>query len=552
MKRTLSILLVSWVARVAMAIPADRTPFTHVQTDGTTVVVYPHGDEFHHFCLNAQGEQIVENAQGDWQVADVQLTRSQLQTRHKQGVQRRARKEFGRDPFLAPHGLVILAEFPDKKFTSATPHADFDSLMNGINYNYDGATGSVRQYFIDQSNGQYKPQFTVVGPVTMPHESAYYGTNDSWGYDRYLADFVIDACLAADDKADFSQIDFDNDGYADFVYIVYAGRGEADGGGSSTLWPCSWELSNTLYSEYTNQTTYTWDKLPKLDGKFIENYAISNELRKGNCRAGIGGVCHEYSHVCGLPDVYDSYYGDNYDNSATPGDWHLMDQGAYNNGGKTPPSYSPWDKYFLGWVQPSLLTDACNDTLRADGQTYRYIAADGKAKKATAPTPVYYIENRQQTGWDAYSPGHGMLIWMVNYDGDIWAANEPNASESEEYGKPECNKDGEMHYQLISAAGSIAVRGDRRDPFPGENNVRSYTPLTDYPLTDICETDGVITYQLKGGVTPTPTSILDAVAAESIAIYDLMGRYCGNRIEGLAHGIYTVVERKGAKKIIIP
>lgn len=550
MRRYLTMLLTICMVMVCVAVPVNRTPFTHIQADGSFVVIYPQGDEYYHFYINANNEQVIQNEQGDWVVASQQLGRLALQVRHRQGVQRRACQEFGKDPFLAPHGLVILVQFSDLQFTSNTPQADFDSLMNGQNYTYDGATGSVRQYFIDQSDGQYAPQFSVVGPVNLPHPYAYYGTNDDSGYDRYLADVVIDACLGAKDLADFSQIDYDNDGYADFVYIIYAGQGEADGGKSDALWPCSWELSNTLSSGYTNQSKYTSTNLPKINNKLIENYAISNELQRNGKRTGIGTICHEYSHVCGLPDIYDTYYGSNYTSHITPNKWHLMDYGLYNNNGKTPPSLSPWDKYFLGWVTPTLLATACHDTLPADGVTYRYFSSDGQPQTATSATPIYYLENRQQTDWDTYAPGHGLLVWMVNYNGGIWAANEPNASPSDEYGIPEYNQSGELHYQLISANGMGIVASNQSDPFPGTNQVHSYSPLAAYPMTDISESNGLITFKFMGGDNP-PASLPTFVMSDKIVFYDMQGRYCGSDITQLKQGIYIQIGKIEKQTILI-
>ncbi|MBQ0119162.1 MAG: M6 family metalloprotease domain-containing protein [Bacteroidales bacterium] len=521
---------------VAMAIPINRTPFTHTQTDGTTIVVYPYGDESYHYFTNDQGEQLVRNEAGDFVacgnkegIAPIEGDspyrnyRPYRREREEKRQPRRARQIFGRDAFLAPKGLVILVEFADKKFQSSNPPTAIDSLMNGTDYHYDGATGSVRQYFTDQSLGQYTPHFEVVGPVTLPHPYKYYGANDAQGLDSNLADFVIDACLAADSLADFSEIDFDNDGYVDFVYLLYAGYGEADKHEEDLIWPCNWDLDITIEEGYSTQTTYTAKHLPQLDGKYINSYACSNCLKPDGKRAGIGSVCHEYSHVIGLPDLYDVYFGSNYDNYLTPGKWHIMDQGAYNNGGKTPPSFSPWDKYFLGWAAPTLLATSSNDTLPADGKTYRYMVADGTSQETTSEQKVYYLENRQKTGWDAYAPGHGMLVWRVQYDFIIWAVNEPNASESKEYGKPMANVHGNVNYTLIPAAGdlrsqSASLNAQSSTPFPGNMNVHSCNILEAYPLTDIEENDGVITYRVKGGETTAITTTTTGTTTETMKL----------------------------------
>jgi hypothetical protein len=143
---------------------------------------------------------------------------------------------------LAPRGLLIMVNFTDVQFAENNTQLAFDSLANGDNYTYNGATGSCKQYFTDQSNGKYSPQFDVVGPVTLPNPMAFYGANADDGNDKYIVDFVIDACKGADSLGvDFANYDNDEDGMVDFVYIIYAGYAESEWGGESTIWPHNWD-----------------------------------------------------------------------------------------------------------------------------------------------------------------------------------------------------------------------------------------------------------------------------------------------------------------------
>ena len=99
--------------------------------------------------------------------------------------------------YLAPRGLVILANFSDVKFKAENTQAAFDSLMNVKGYTYHGVSNSVRDYFIDQSHGKYTPEFDVYGPVTVNHTMKYYGENDADGYDKNAEQLIKDACNAA-------------------------------------------------------------------------------------------------------------------------------------------------------------------------------------------------------------------------------------------------------------------------------------------------------------------------------------------------------------------
>ena len=173
---------------------------------------------------------------------------------------------------LAPKGLLILVNYTDITFNEQNTQLAFDSLANDENYTYNGATGSCKAYFKAQSNGLYEPEFDVVGPITLPQTSAYYAANDTYDSDQYVVDFVIDACKGADALGvDFTQYDNDNNGIVDFVYIIYAGFGQSDGGPSYTIWPHNWDLKAALYYGNHNQNKYyanseTDYKLPSICG----------------------------------------------------------------------------------------------------------------------------------------------------------------------------------------------------------------------------------------------------------------------------------------------
>ena len=124
--------------------------------------------------------------------------------------------------------------------------------------------GSVRKYFQDQSYGAYNPHFDVFGPVTLSQNAEYYGAPDGNAHDIRPREMIIEACEQAKAKgANFAQYDNDNDGLIDFVYVIYAGYGEADGGGENTIWPHQWDVS--VKGKY-------------IDGKKLGRYACGCEL----------------------------------------------------------------------------------------------------------------------------------------------------------------------------------------------------------------------------------------------------------------------------------
>ena len=521
-KHALVLLLCLFVSISTMqAVPAWSGWQTKSQPDGTTIVVRQLGDEFYSYWETQDGKLAVQQADGTFVVSDAPVpTPAQVSARRKASkmYQPQPRKAIGKIT-LAPKGLVILVQFPDVKFKEENNKQAFDDMLNKVGYDYDGATGSARDYFYDQSNHTYVPVFDVFGPIEMPHELAYYGeqdngpdgvygTDDDGDHDKYMADFVMDAVFAAHDAGcNFSQYDSDEDGEVDIIYFFYAGKGQAAGGTPETIWPHNWNLTGALYNERTHCKTdceyyvrideeYNIVKnLPILDGKIINNYVCSAELKYEGGRSGIGTLCHEFSHVLGMPDYYDTEYGKNNEFGLTPGEWSIMDAGSYNNEERTPPSYSIFDKYFMGWATPKhLAKNISQDVVMTTGYDDAYQISGGASLVPFSCTDtVYYIENRQNTGWDAYLPGHGMLVWQVVYDAESWSYNRLN------------NVAGKPRYTVKSSSGDFTLIGNsnffNRDPFPGENDVHRFLPLQGCSFTSIRETeDGKITFSFNSGV----------------------------------------------------
>ncbi len=495
MKKQILIGLLCAAALTLNAIPAYRGWQTKTQPDGTTLQVRLNGDEYYHFYTNAQGEVVQKNADGYWRVVEAALSADTIAARRTKSPMlrsHRAKKDVGTIN-LAPRGLFILVNFSDTKFQSTNTRVEMDSMMNAVNYTYGNAYGSARKYFIDQSNGAYQPQFDVVGPVTLTKSFSYYGKNKGGveGEDMYPGDMVIEACKLADTQynIDFTQYDNDGDGQVDFVYIIYAGKGEADGGDDSTIWPHNWNVESTIQN---GSCSYQWSDC-KVDGKYINNYACSGELNgQSGSRNGIGTLCHEFSHVLGLPDYYDTDYGTNYEKYYTPGEWDVMDGGGYNGDGDCPPSYSAHEKYFFGWTKPVNpgATGAAYTLNTTDAPLQ--VNASGILQTATTNGVNYYLENRQQKGWDKYLPGHGLLVWYVNYSQTAWDNNEPN------------NTAGQPRYTLISAQGKKTGIGTAADPYPGTRNTTAWSSIASKPVKDIAENNGVISFIYINNVETAP------------------------------------------------
>ena len=517
MRKILGIVLLCAVAVSAMAVPARRGWQNRTQADGTTIDVQVIGDEFYHYMINRDGKRIEMNEAGVYEVVGDAPTQEEAIARRAQAKAARRVQTAGVGRLLAPRGAVILVSYQDNAFQSS--NALMTEWAMGENYTYNGATGSIRRYFLDQSWGQYDMQIDVYGPVTASRNGSYYGSNDAWGNDKHPDELVVEACQLAHDScgADFSKYDSDGDGNVDWVVILYAGKGEADGGASNTIWPHQWELS---YSGMDFQ----------LDGKTVDHYCCLNEIDgQLNQLCGIGTFCHEFSHVMGLPDFYTTVQGATHH---TLGDWDIMDYGPYNNDGNTPPSYSAYERWYMGWMNPTLINYACSVTMPDlnESKAACLMTEDGSnVENILNPSPAtfYLLETRKQEGWDTYLPGAGMIVTKVQFNASKWKNNEVNNTASVQ------------GVDLLEAQANTSrwSNGKATDAYP--KGATEFTQITNYQVTDIALNDnGVISFNVNGGGNHVTLGVED-VPAE--------GKKAFKYIE---HGT-IVIERDGKKYDIV-
>lgn len=537
MKKIGLLIVFSALVCSAWAVPARRGGIVKTQPDGSQITVYQHGDEHFHWMTNDKGEWLKMDIDGFYRVTEA-LSVEQVEARRVASSKRTAMAAYPLN--VAPRGLVILVNFADVAFT--TEKAEMDSMLTGVNYTrnysytYRGkqynirSQGSARQYFEDVSFGQYNPHFDVVGPVTISKEHSYYGINNSKGQDSKPEYMIEEACKLADTECnvDFSQYDNDGDGYVDFVFVIYAGYGEADGGASTTIWPHAWNLYQAA------------GRRCEVDGKVIDLYACGNELDNFSKKhTGIGTFCHEFSHVLGLPDLYVT----NTASHTTMNEWDIMDYGPYNNEGNTPPAYSAYERFFLGWLQPRLITEPENITLEElNSSNTALMITEGDSANLIGndpnPTTFYMLENRQKEGWDEHLPGHGLMLTKVQYNYNRWYQNTVNNSSSK------------MGVDLVEANGKASNSGKATDLFPA--GASEYLGITNHAIEGIEEVDGVIKFKYKGGVENPNTAIEDVEkTADIIAIYNILGqKQTTTDIEVLTTGTYIVVTSSGSYKMV--
>lgn len=497
--------LVIMASTASYAVPAWRRTMKKQLADGSIVTLYIIGDEYGHRLMTADGIRVMENADGslrrfnpatDTDVAaatDPAINRTSRKNAPRRAGNKMSPYQIGSFPTKGDvRGLVILADFTDKKMTFGQDY--HDRMMNSEGFSEDGCIGSARDYFISQSQGQFRPTFDVVGPVTLPRTSDYYGKNSIYtGADENSDKMISDACQVAHDElgVDFSQYDYDGDGYVDMVYVIFAGYGENAGGGANTVWPKKWNL------------TQAGNNL-RLDGKIIDVFACSAELfgNSGQQSSSIGTFCHEFGHVLGLADHYSTTDSRSYH----LGSYDLMDYGAYNNDSRIPPSYNAFERMTLGWLTPDELTTA------KDGLTLGDIQETNKAYRISTrgnADEFYLLESRCRKGWDSYIPGDGLMITHVDFNMALWNQNSVNTDDDHMRFHMVC-ADNDMAYDVVAG---YATEATDLYPQPGNNGFTDNSKPAAKPFTgekldrgvyDISAEDGNVTFNFMANHLKTP------------------------------------------------
>lgn len=431
--------------------------------DGSTVELTLKGDEHFSYYTDAKDNpcKIIDGdivKMSNEEVA--QMWTALRQQRMAQGEGRRAARRIGTPSSATKgeqRGLVLLVQFPDKEFITTNPKETFTQFFNKEGYSAGGNAGSVRDYFLAQSYDQLEINFDVYGPYTTKHEMVYYGKHytDKDGVehnDSLPQEMIVEAVDAAhNDGVDFSKYDWNNNGEVDQVFIIFAGYAEAQGAAPETIWPHEWQLWGTSSRTY--------------NGKRIKTYGCAAELRgdgvndKGHMD-GIGTACHEFSHCLGLPDMYDTDGQLNYGMSK----WDVMDAGSYLDNSCTPSSYTSYERWFAGWMEPEEITDTKQITdmrpLTEKGAK-AYVIYNQATRSKGIKGEYYLLENRQPVGFDAKLPGHGLLILHVDYDQQIWGDNKINSNKYDHQCLTVIPADNELSTSDYGLAG---------DPWPGNKS----------------------------------------------------------------------------------
>ncbi|MCK5126185.1 MAG: M6 family metalloprotease domain-containing protein [candidate division Zixibacteria bacterium] len=293
--------------------------------------------------------------------------------------------------------LIILVEFPDHPANSIMhPQSAYEDMMFSIGVL---STGSLVEYYQEVSYGAFTPAGTVSVWIMAPHPYSYY-TDGSYGTGSFPnnSQGLLEDCVSQLDLLfDFSDFDNDGDGFAEGIFLVHAGPGAEETGSADDIWSHAW------YHEYMTD-----------DGVSTGRYSTEPEELTDGSMIPIGVFCHEYGHVLGLPDLYDT------DGSSEGiGVYCLMAGGSWGalpGNPERPTHMSAEMKRRLGWMTPTEITG------NLENLTILPAATNSDCYRVTNPAnsgEYFLIENRAKIGFDSLFRGNGGLaIWHVDQSGN--------------------------------------------------------------------------------------------------------------------------------------
>ena len=596
MKKIIAMLSLALAASTTFAVPAKQAKKTLTLADGTQVVATQMGDEYMNWWQADNGMRYVESQdkEGVYVAANMEIMTATAEMRRAQVGEKRAKRlnsvrkaadlsSFGGQQRVQigdehvtyegkKKGIIILVQFPNQKFEEGHDNAYYNMVANekGLTHK-DGYVGSVSDYFLSQSNGKFELDFDIAGPYTLSHTSSYYGKNDGANIDVKVGYMIQEGCDAAvADGFNFNDYDWDGDGYADQVFVLYAGLGEASGGDAKTVWPHEYQIRYTCVGKVLNYTAEGKGK--------VDTYACANEMERVISEytgqytnetklAGIGTICHEFSHCLGFADMYDTTAnGGNYG----MGFFDVMASGSYNGGGFIPCNYNAYERIYAGWTEPIVLEDPASVKAMKSTQDYGrpFIIYNDKHKDE-----FFTLENREQKGWDAALYGGGMMITHVDYDQTVWGVNQVNASASDHQRCTIFHADNDDNgqdlgsikndlypYMVSGAVMNDELTDDSRPAAKLYNRNADGTKYMGKPVTAIRKNaDGTMSFDFMGGseenildntTKKEGTAIKDIKADTRKAdnrVYSIDGRYLGDDINALGKGLYIVGGKKELK-----
>ncbi|WJP98246.1 immune inhibitor A domain-containing protein [Macrococcus bovicus] len=406
----------------------------------------------------------------------------------------KSRKYSG--PVTKENVLIVMMDFSDSKQSTLKPGVGRYSPAANASRNYypkytkehyrdlffadrfKGSDGksyrTVKNYYEISSGGSFTLSGQVSGWYRAKKPLSYYGVNEDANDDAHVHELIMEAAarVAKDksinlkkyDRYDYYDRDQDGninepDGIIDKFIVVFSGIGESEGGGAlgtNSIWEHVSEVGSrphTIPGTYSRTSKFPGHRLA------ISEYGVMAE------DSSVGTFTHEFGHMLGLIDEYDTSRSAGSHAGEPVRYWSLMSYGADTGKlvGSKPVGLSPLAKsdlqmmYGGNWLRGAVIksTDITkkgktylldqasskgrnNDILRIELPDIRKRLKSGRYRNYQQ---YYLVEWRTHTGLDSglseiYDPfgrnyyGKGMLIWYVNeyYRNNSALINHPGKS----------------------------------------------------------------------------------------------------------------------------
>jgi M6 family metalloprotease-like protein len=500
------------------AVPADPKPVTATQPNGEEITLIPMGDEYIHWTETLDGYTLLVNsnfyycyaqlnASGDLEPSHFVATEIHNRTQEvSEWLQTIDKKLFFSDEQVYYYmqlreineieadrssnrtiGVnkvpILLIQFPDRQYVKTAE--DFDMLFNQINYFENGNKGSFKDFFLEASYNKLEVQSSIFGPFTLdyPLDPYYYPESKWW----IFAQHSIQKAAAA--GVDFSPFTV-NGNQIEGIYLIYAGFDQSVLPNSKRIWAHAQLSFNYSYG-----------------GFLFKRYAASSELEGniGSTLSTIGTFCHEYGHVLGAKDYYDTNYqiGGEYEGT---GYWDLQASGSHNGYGKRPATPNPRSKiYTYGWATAIELNTPQKCTIPVsriyDNAYFRINTQE--------PNQYFLIENKKLDGFDENIPGKNLLIYKCT---ETYETSTPYPQNTTSW----------QRFYPVAANAQVAVpeAGTNKQSQYGSINSSTCTwPQTNKTAFNDASIPGMVTW--SGASVGKP--ITNIIAHDDFVTFDFMG-----------------------------
>lgn len=464
--------------------PASPHSFEAWQPDGKRITLYLRGDARLHWLEDSEGYAVVKRGKayvyaqrdGDGESAPSSLlvgsddpARAGLVPGGLFAREVLAQRQTG--AALAPvssglsgrlKNLVILLRFANHTSRTLPSTSDIDTVFNAVGGDEALApTGSVTDFYLENSYGALTLESTVVGWVTLPGTEQYYADGRSGLGTPRMDEALLTALDLLDPLVDLSRYDDNQDGSIDAISFVHSGYAAEHGGTDSD----GADYDQRIWSHRGSIPTWT-----SAEGVSVTRYYIVPAFWdvSGAAPVRIGVICHELGHFLGLPDLYDRDPGP----GAGIGSHGLMaNSWGFSGTQLNPPYLSAWSKIQLGWLNPTVIHEpGAYEAPQVETHPVVYRLDLGY------PRGEYLlIENRQPVSFESTMPQGGLAIWHIDESAGLDTQGYP--------GQPGWPQNGN-HYRvaLLQADGNYDLergynRGDSGDLFHG-GGVAEIGPFT--------------------------------------------------------------------------